>query len=139
MMELREQDFYVVCTGDAAAGDLVLFEEVVRSGGGRGRLLGRRRIFAAVLAEDFDRRRRYQAFTLRVLRSDGVEPLPPGATIRRTAEAVYEHGTRRTVWPDERARKTRFGERHERRADLRLLHDLRHRLPAARGRSAACT
>ena len=104
---LSTLDYPLDCTGNVVAGDTILFTEFVFGGSYRKpELLGERTIAAEVLQESYGEAKQQHTFTLKVLASDGIDPLAPGSKIFRKGRNVYRYGTCRMAWADEAERKT---------------------------------
>lgn len=107
--------FTIDCTGDACAGDIVLFKERVFGGSyRRPKMLGKRRVTARILRESYGRVAQQHTFTLEILSSDGCQPLRAGTTTTRKGRNLYRLGTRRQPWADEDLRQAALDEKHQR-------------------------
>ena len=108
-------DFPVDATGDVVVGDTIRFQEGVFGGSFRKpTFVGNRTIEAEVVRDSYGADKQQHTFTLRVLRSEGAEPLAPGTTTRRKGRNVYRNGTQRQRWADETAREGARTEKHGR-------------------------
>lgn len=102
-------------TGDVVTGDTVLFAEGVFGGSLRQPAFeGYRWIKAEVVKDSYGADKQQHTFTLKVLGSDGHQPLKPSETIRRKGRNVYRYGTQRELWDDERKREEAATEKHGR-------------------------
>lgn len=111
-------EFPIDCTGDACAGDTILFAEAVFGGSFRKpKYLGERRVAAIIVADSYGAAKQQHTFTLEVIDSDGVEPLAAGVKTTRKGRNVYRMWTRRKKWPDESIRQSVLDEKH-RRGDI---------------------
>lgn len=90
------------CTGDVVTGDQIRFTEAVFEGSHRNpKKRGQRTIEAQVLRDSYGAAKQQHTFTLRVLASEGYQPLETGAVVHRKGRNVYRNGVKRTHWPDE--------------------------------------
>lgn len=114
-----------ISTADVIVGDLVEFVEPVFSGSYRNaRFAGNRRIVAEVLRESYGATRQQHTFTIRVLASDGAQPLEAGATTTRKGRNLYRDCSRLT-WRDESARAAAAVDKHARGDRARAVRKAR--------------
>ena len=114
------------CTGDVCRGDMILFEEPVWGGSiKKPVMLGRRRVVAEVEVDSYGAAKQQRTFTLRVLWSDGHDPLPVKTKTRRKGRNIYRNGTMRLMWEDEGAREEVLAEKHERGGEARAARTRR--------------
>ena len=102
-------------TGDVVAGDVIRFREAVFKGSFRSpKFVGERTITARVEKESYGADKQQHTFSLRVISSDGIDPLKAGERTRRKGRNIYRNGTERLVWRDEEARRAVADEKHRR-------------------------
>ena len=119
-------DFPLNATGDVVAGDTIRFTEAVFGGSFRKPTYqGERTVEADVVRDSYGAAKQQHTFTLRVLRSEGVDALAPGTKTRRKGRNVYRNGTQRQRWADEDARKQATDEKHGRGDAARAARDER--------------
>jgi hypothetical protein len=112
--------------GDVVTGDTIRFTESVFSGSYRKpRYLGSRVIRAEVVRDSYGAAKQQHTFTLRVIRSTGLDALETGKTIRRKARNIYRGDPDRLRWVDEAARDIVAAEKHERGDVARATRDER--------------
>lgn len=114
---LRGPDAFCSCTGDACAGDEIIFTEGVFGGSFRSpKFLGDRAIRARIVKDSYGDARGQHTFTLEVIAAAGYDSgeLKPGTAIRRKGRNVYRNGTARRLWEDEAARADALHEKHSR-------------------------
>jgi hypothetical protein len=117
------------CTGDVVSGDIISFTESVFGGSHRKPIyLGDRGIIAEVLRDSYGADKQQHTFTLRVISSEGVDPLAAGTETRRKGRNVYKNGTKRARWNDEAARKTAADEKHRRGDAARAVRTQRQEI-----------
>ena len=114
------------CTGDVCQGDEILFTEAVFGAYSRrgAAFLGTRRIAAIVIKDSYGAAKQQHTFTLKVLGSDGYNPIRRGTVIRRKGRNVYKNGTMRRV-RDEAERAESLDDKHERGAQARAARAFR--------------
>jgi len=118
--------FTIDCTGDVVAGDVILFTEAVFTGSyKKPKFAGERRIAAEVIRDSYGAAKQQHTFTLKVLWSDGVQPLEAGTQTTRKGRNIYRQWTLRQRWDDEEARTQKADEKHLRGAAARKLRDMR--------------
>ena len=124
--EIDEKEFPRDCTGDAVAGDVVVFTEAVFAGSFRKpKFQGERRIVARILKDSYGEAKQQHTFTLEILQSDGHNPLKPGSKTTRKGRNVYRNGTWRQVWDDENARARALEDKHARGDAARSEREIR--------------
>ena len=112
---MNEEHFSIGCTGDVVKGDCIQFKESVFSGSYRKpKFKGERTIKAEVLSESYGDKKQQHTFTLRVIQSEGYEPIEPEKVIRRKGRNIYRNGTKRRPWENELARNQVLDEKHNR-------------------------
>jgi len=127
---------WINSTGDVITGDVVEFQEGVFRGfaghsqfsHSRPTCLGARRVVAEVIRDSYGSDKQQHTFTLRVLASDGAEPLAPGTVTTRKGRNVYRNGVRRIEWADEAARDDAAAEKHDRGDKARAARAIRRQL-----------
>lgn len=124
-MKTIVDSFTVGCTGDAVAGDEILFTEAVFGGSYRKpRFLGERRIAARVLKDSYGAAKQQHTFTIEAIASDGYDPLPAGTRTTRKGRNVYRNGTFRRPWAEDRggeaARQAARADKHARGDNARV-------------------
>jgi len=114
------------CSGDACAGDVILFEEGV-FGGSRFNptFLGKRRIVARILKDSYGAKSQQHTFSLSVLASDGVDALNVGKKTIRKGRNIYRNGTKRQAWQNEADRRVVIRDKHMRGDAARAARDER--------------
>lgn len=123
---LDASTFTIDCTGDACAGDVILFTEAVFGGSfRRPAFLGERRVAARIVKDSYGADRQQHTFTLEVIASDGCDPIAPGARTTRKGRNVYRNGTRRLAWANEADRGAALDEKHGRGDAARSLQAIR--------------
>ena len=102
-------------TGDVVTGDIIQFTEGVFAGSfRRPKYIGERTIKAFVLNESYGSAKGQHTFTLRVISSDGLEPVQVGSFVRRKGRNIYRNGTLREWWVNEDERDLGASEKHKR-------------------------
>lgn len=119
--ERREVGPWVSCRGAVVRGDQVRFvEPVIRGWEGHHAASGHRTVIADVLGDNFGKLCRRHTYTLRVIRSEGDEPLRSGQTILRRIQDFSRAGhIRRRPWDDEDARLDAIAEQITRKGARR--------------------
>ena len=130
---IDQAPFSIPCTGDVVTGDTVLFEETVwppYKPQGRFKRkkpcpLGSRVVVAYVVSESYGAGKQQHTFTLKIIKSEGTEPLKFGSTTRRKGRNLYREGTSRLPWTDESERKAVADEKHQRGDNAREAREER--------------
>ena len=126
MSKIDTTPFKYDCTGDACAGDIVLFTESVFGGSYRSpHYRGDRRIVARIIRESYGQAKQQHTFSLEVLASDGLDAIDAGKKIRRKGRNVYRNGTKRLPWDNEEDRSWVLDEKHKRGDRARDARDSR--------------
>ena len=115
--QLTAGDVFRDCTGDACAGDEIIFSEGVFGGSFRSpKFLGDRAIRARIVKDSYGETRGQHTFTLEIIAAAGYDAaeLKPGARIRRKGRNVYRNGTARRLWENEAERADALQEKHSR-------------------------
>lgn len=114
------------CTGDVCQGDEILFTEAVFGAYSRrgAMFLGNRRVAAVVVKDSYGAAKQQHTFTLKVLGSDGHNPIRRGTVIRRKGRNVYKNGTMRRV-RDVAERAESLDDKHARGARARAARAFR--------------
>lgn len=110
-------DAFRDCTGDACAGDEIIFTEAVFGGSFRSpKFLGDRAIRARIVKDSYGDARGQHTFTLEIIAAAGYDAaeLKPGERIRRKGRNVYRNGTARRLWENEDDRADALQEKHSR-------------------------
>ena len=129
----RIKSYSIGCTGDAVAGDEILFSESVFGGSYRRPVhIGERRIAAKIVKESYGAGKQQHTVSLVVIGADGVDAPKSGAKMRRKARNIYRNGTRRRPWEDESARDAAADEKHRRGDAARMVRDMRRELEPPR-------
>lgn len=116
----------IEATGDVVQGDIILFAEGVFEGSFRNpKFLGFRWIKAEVLKESYGGDKQQHTFTLKVLDSDGKNPLKINDIIKRKGRNIYRYKTKREHWKDEKKRDEIAQEKHQRGDAARSIRDIR--------------
>jgi len=123
---MSRKKFKINCTGDVAAGDTIRFEEAVFSGSFRKpKYIGDRTIEAEVLKDSYGAAKQQHTFTLKVIRSEGIQAVGEGETIRRKGRNIYKKGVFRQRWANETKREEIIKEKHIRGGGARRARALR--------------
>ncbi|CAA7401200.1 unnamed protein product [Spirodela intermedia] len=110
--------FVLNCRGDACTGDVVMFEQqgaVPRTVAGR------------IVKESYGAAKQQHTFTIEVLWSRGVKPLPALHPLLIKGRNLYRLKTTRQVWGDEEERRKVLREKHGRGDAARCSRDSRIR------------
>ncbi|RZC89953.1 hypothetical protein C5167_029018 [Papaver somniferum] len=112
--------FVYNCKGDACCGDVVMFEQNVyemyniASRSATGPPCGTRTIAGRIVKESYGSAKQQHTFTIEVLWSKGVEPLPPLHPLLIKGRNLYKLKTMRQLWADEELRRKVLLEKHSR-------------------------
>ncbi|KAJ4767711.1 Zinc finger CCCH domain-containing protein 62 [Rhynchospora pubera] len=123
--------FTLNCQGDACLGDVVIFEQTVydmfsiASRSATGPPIGKRTVAGRIVHESYGEAKQQHTFTIEVLWSKGVKPLPPLYPLLIKGRNLYKLKTMRQKWNDEGERKKILQEKHERGNVARLSRDRR--------------
>lgn len=124
-MSINDSQFSIACTGDVCKGDEILFVEAVFGGTfRRPSHLGDRKIVAVITADHYGTGKYQHTVSLRVIDSEGYQPLAPDKRILRKARNVYRHGTKRKP-RNEEVRNAELADKHERGDEARKKRDYR--------------
>ncbi|KAI3915138.1 hypothetical protein MKW98_011483 [Papaver atlanticum] len=112
--------FVYNCKGDACTGDVVMFEQNVyemyniasRSATSPPR--GTRTVAGRIVKESYGSAKQQHTFTIEVLWSKGVKPLPPLHPLLIKGRNLYKLKTMRQLWADEEMRRKVLLEKHSR-------------------------
>ena len=112
--------FSLDCKGDVCQGDEILFTESVFGAFSRNGapFLGNRRIAAIVIKDSYGAAKQQHTFTLKIIGSDGYDPIRRGNVIRRKGRNIYKNGTMRQA-RDEDERAKSLNAKHIRGAQAR--------------------
>ncbi|OVA08310.1 zinc finger protein [Macleaya cordata] len=113
--------FVMNCKGwDACTGDIVLFEQNVyemyniASRSATGPPCGTRIVAGRIVKESYGSAKQQHTFTIEVLWSKGVKPLPPLHPLLIKGRNLYRLQTVRQLWADEEERRKVLQEKHSR-------------------------
>jgi len=123
---MDQSQFTIDCTGDVVVGDTILFTEAVFKGSWKNPThVGDRTIAAKVTKDSYGEKKQQHTFTLKILSSEGTQPLIINTTTRRKGRNVYKNGTNRMPWANESDRQAVLDEKHERGGMARAARDRR--------------
>ncbi|GAV61415.1 zf-CCCH domain-containing protein/SAP domain-containing protein [Cephalotus follicularis] len=123
--------FALNCTGDACTGDVVMFEQNVyemyniASRSANGPPCGTRIIAGRIVKESYGAAKQQHTFTIEVLWSSGVKPLPPLHPLLIKGRNLYRLKTLRQRWEDEGERHKILMEKHSRGSLARSVREIR--------------
>lgn len=112
--------FVMNCKGDACTGDIVMFEQNVYemfsivSRSANGPPCGTRIVAGRIVKESYGAAKQQHTFTVEVLWSKGVKPLPPLHPLLIKGRNLYRLKTMRQRWEDESERQKILSEKHAR-------------------------
>lgn len=112
--------FVLNCKGDACTGDVVMFEQNVYemfsivSRSANGPPCGTRTIAGRIVKESYGAAKQQHTFTIEVLWSKGVKPLPPLHPLLIKGRNLYRLKTMRQKWENEAERQKVISEKHNR-------------------------
>ncbi|KAI3894609.1 hypothetical protein MKW92_035425 [Papaver armeniacum] len=115
-----ESSFVCDCKGDACTGDVVMFEQNVyemyniSSRSSAGPPCGTRTVVGRVVRDSYGSAKQQHTFTIEVLWSKGVKPLPPLHPLLIKGRNLYKLKTIRQLWEDEEIRQKVLLEKHSR-------------------------
>ncbi|XP_071711010.1 uncharacterized protein, partial [Rutidosis leptorrhynchoides] len=110
--------FVMNCKGDACTGDVVMFEQNVyemfniASRSASGPPCGTRVVAGRIVKESYGAAKQQHTFTIEVLWSKGVKPLPPLHPLLIKGRNLYRLKTMRQRWEDESQREKILSEKH---------------------------
>ncbi|XP_024971571.1 zinc finger CCCH domain-containing protein 62-like [Cynara cardunculus var. scolymus] len=110
--------FVMNCKGDSCTGDVVLFEQNVyemfsiASRSATGPPCGTRVIAGRIVKESYGAAKQQHTFTIEVLWSKGVKPLPPLHPLLIKGRNLYRLKTMRQRWENESERQKILSEKH---------------------------
>ncbi|KAH9556365.1 hypothetical protein CY35_07G022400 [Sphagnum magellanicum] len=116
----RRSTFSLNCTGDVVQGDVVLFEQKVYhsydfvSRSAAGPPLGKRMVAGRVVSDSYGATKQQHTFTIEVLWSTGVQPLPAMYPLQIKGRNLYRLHTYRQPWRNEEDRQSALVEKHGR-------------------------
>ncbi|KAK8941317.1 Zinc finger CCCH domain-containing protein 62 [Platanthera zijinensis] len=115
--------FTINCTGDVCKGDVVMFKQRVYEKFDKmsrsGKVLGKRTVVGRVVKESYGVAKQQHTFTVEVLWSKGVKPLPPLYPLLVKGRNLYRFRTFRQGWHNEAERCKVLEEKHRRGATAR--------------------
>lgn len=120
-----KSSFVINCRGDVCTGDIVLFSQKVfekydlASRGGAQTPIGKRTIAGRVVKDSYGAAKQQHTFTVEILWSTGVKPLPPLYPLLIKGRNLYRMHTSRQRWPHEAEREKVLAEKHARGAEAR--------------------
>ncbi|KAK9142135.1 hypothetical protein Syun_011535 [Stephania yunnanensis] len=112
--------FVLNCKGDACNGDVVLFEQKVyemynpASRSSTAPPVGTRMVAGRIVKESYGAAKQQHTFTIEVLWSKGIKPLPPLHPLLIKGRNLYRLKTMRQRWADEEERNKVLREKHSR-------------------------
>ncbi|KAJ9568513.1 hypothetical protein OSB04_004479 [Centaurea solstitialis] len=112
--------FVMNCKGDACTGDVVMFEQNVyemfniASRSATGPPCGTRVVAGRIVKESYGAAKQQHTFTIEVLWSKGVKPLPPLHPLLIKGRNLYRLKTTRQRWENESERLNILSEKHSR-------------------------
>jgi len=111
-------------------GDTIRFVEAVFSGSFRKpKYIGDRTIEAEVLKDSYGKAKQQHTFVLKVIRSEGIQPVEVGKTIRRKGRNIYKKECLRQLWAKESERENVAEEKHARGGRARKARAFRRSEP----------
>ncbi|KAH9317822.1 hypothetical protein KI387_019591, partial [Taxus chinensis] len=119
--------FVINCKGDVCTGDVVLFTQKVyekyhlASRGGAQSPIGKRTIAGRVLKESYGAAKQQHTFTVEILWSTGMKPLPPLYPLLIKGRNLYRLQIYRQPWPNEVEREKVLAEKHARGTEARSV------------------
>jgi len=123
---MSRKKYNINCTGDVVAGDAIVYEEAVFGGTWKKpKFRGNRKIWAEVTKDSYGQKKQQHTFTLKVLKSTGVDPIQKNSVIRRKGRNVYKNGTYRIKWLNEKEREISAKEKHSRGDKARKTREIR--------------
>ena len=123
---MDQSQFTIDCTGDVVVGNTILFTEAVFKGSWENpEHVGDRTIAAKVTKDSYGEKKQQHTFTLKILSSEGTQPLIINTTTNRKGRNVYKNGTKRMPWANESDRESALTEKHERGGRARAARDRR--------------
>ncbi|KAG0451683.1 hypothetical protein HPP92_026039 [Vanilla planifolia] len=127
------ESFVLNCKGDSCVGDVVIFEQNVyemfsiASRSATGPSCGTRTIAGRIVKESYGVAKQQHTFTIEVLWSEGVKPLPPLYQLLIKGRNLYRIKTMRQRWIDEGERLKVLQEKHARGSHARHSREIRIR------------
>ncbi|KAL8224559.1 hypothetical protein R6Q57_020034 [Mikania cordata] len=124
--------FVMNCKGDACTGDVVMFEQKVyemyniASRSASGPPCGQRVVAGRIVKESYGAAKQQHTFTIEVLWSKGMKPLPPLHPLLIKGRNLYRLKTMRQKWEDESERQKILSEKHARGNVARTIRGARH-------------
>ncbi len=120
------EEFCIPCTGDVVKDDKIRFTEGVFRGSRKNpERLGDRTVEAIVLRDSYGAVKQQHTFTLKVLKSEGCQPLAKDRNVWRKGRNIYRFGTFRKAWKSESCRSPALAEKHDRGDKARAVRDAR--------------
>nr|QEX51197.1 zinc finger CCCH domain-containing protein 62-like isoform X1 [Cymbidium ensifolium] len=130
-MKYPAESFVFNCKGDACLGDVVIFEQNVydmfniASRSATGPPCGTRTVAGRIVKESYGIAKQQHTFTIEVLWSKGVKPLPPLHQLLIKGRNLYRIKTMRQRWVDEGERLKVLQEKHGRGSCARYSREIR--------------
>ncbi|CAN6483453.1 unnamed protein product [Victoria cruziana] len=137
-----KSSFVLNCKGDACTGDVVMFEQNVYdmynivSRSATAPPCGTRRVAGRIVKESYGAAKQQHTFTVEVLWSEGVKPLPALHPLLIKGRNLYKLKTMRQRWPDEMVRSKVLQEKHSRGCRARFSREARVQLKEMRKKLA---
>jgi len=123
---MNSKTYDIDCTGDVVQGDKIMFTEAVFGGSHRKpKFLGERTIKASILKDSYGAAKQQHTFTLRVIASEGLDPIDSGERILRKGRNIYKNFCLRKRWEYEDDRKRIADEKHVRGSVARVTRSNR--------------
>ncbi|OAY70675.1 Zinc finger CCCH domain-containing protein 62 [Ananas comosus] len=136
-----KSSFSMNCTGDVCKGDIILFKQRVYRKFGLARrgadIIGKRVVAGRVVKESYGADKQQHTFTVEVLWSKGVKPLPPLFPLLVKGRNLYRLKTFRQCWQNEAERLEVLAEKHKRGAAARQVRAIAKARTALRGSKRA--
>lgn len=119
-----ESSFFINCTGDVCRGDVVLFKHRVYNKGGGANITGKRIVAGRVVNDSYRGAEQRHIFSIDVLWSEGIEPLPSLFPLLVSGHNLYRFKSFRQPWSNEAERSMILAEKHNRGAAARHVRAL---------------
>ncbi|XP_031499798.1 zinc finger CCCH domain-containing protein 62 [Nymphaea colorata] len=137
-----KSSFVLNCKGDACTGDVVMFEQNVYdmfsivSRSATAPPCGTRLVAGRIVKESYGVAKQQHTFTIEVLWSEGVKPLPALHPLLIKGRNLYKLKTMRQRWPNEMERSSVIQEKHLRGSRARFSREARVQLKEMRKKLA---
>ncbi|GJP71764.1 hypothetical protein CLOP_g2559, partial [Closterium sp. NIES-67] len=114
--------FCINCTGDVCRQDTVLFkQQIPQKHNNESNYPGYRLVAGRVVKESYGVKKQQHTFTVEVIWSSGMQPLPPMTQLLVKGRVLYRHKTYRQKWPNEAERVAAVVEKHARGDEARSV------------------